>query len=770
METALDYARQIAEALEAAHEKGITHRDLKPANIMITPAGTVKVLDFGLAAVTQPSGGSEGDPSHSPTFTIGATQAGMIMGTAAYMSPEQASGKPVDRRADIWSFGVVLWEMLTGHRLFSGETISHTLADVLKGELEFDQLPPQTPAAIRRLIRRCLDRNVGTRLQWIGEARVTIQKCLADPQGEAEVAPQAKARPTWWIAAMAVLVVISGALAWIDFRARPPEMPVTRSTILPPEKTSFSDIPPAVSPDGRRMVFSAQAAGGETQLWVRSLDDLAAQPLAGTQGGHLPFWSPGGKSIGFFAGGKLERIEASGGPPLALAGTSGNERGGTWNANGVILFAPDSTGPLMKISASGGAAEPITKLDTAKERSHRWPCFLPDGRHFLFMGFGGRSGTISVGSLDSPEIRPLMEAQSNAVYAPGPPEAYLLFMRGTTLVAQPFDAARLKLEAEAATPVAENIQASGLPELGAFSVSSSGTLVYAGGASAGQELTWVDRSGGRTVVGEPAVVSTLNLSPDDKYAAAGVFDPASRKYGIWLYDLARGLRNRFTSDPAQQYWAVWSPDGGSVVYDSHYDLYRRQSNGAGGEELLYADDLQKQPESWSPDGKFLLYTSRDPKTSADLWILPDPLGSPGKSKPYPFLRTEFSETKGQFSPDGKWIAYQSNETGRNEIYANPFPGPGGKRRISTGGGTSPRWRRDGREIFFIAPDRRLTAALVTAKGESIEVGETRPLFGPLTGSYDVSADGQRFLATVPQQQSASEPLTLVQNWMAGLKK
>jgi len=782
VETALNYAKQIADALEAAHEKGITHRDLKPANIMITPAGVVKVLDFGLAAVAQDPASGSTDPSNSPTLTMRATQAGMIMGTAAYMSPEQAAGKPVDKRADIWSFGVVLFELLTGRQLFGeGETIAHTLADVLRASIDFDRLSKETPRTIRDLLRRCLDRDVKNRLRDIGEARVAIQKCLADPLDETE-SPQQRttARPAWAIAAV-VLAALAAALAFVHLREKPPEARVLRTSVLPPENTTFDFANGlgllALSPDGRRMVFGARTADGKNPLWVRSMDGLAAQPLAGTEGGEFPFWSPDSRFVAFFADGKLKKIDASGGPAITLADAL-SCRGGSWSPEGIIIFAPGGgQSSIRRVPSAGGASSSVFAEPA------RFPWFLPDGRHFLYQGVRSEGdATIRVGSLDGSPSKLLADASSNALYAQG----HLLFLREGTLMAQPFDTARLATSGEA-VPVAEQVQSVlGTGTAGVFSVSATGLLAYGGGGGrGGWVLTWFDRSGkqGRTL-GDAVTLGAFQFSPDRKSVAAGIIDRGNGD--IWIYDVTRGLRTRFTFDAASDANPIWSPDGRSIAFRSnrkgHYDLYRKAANGAGAEELLYADDLDKIPTSWSPDGKFLLYHAGEPKTKAglDLWALPlapERLG--GAIKPVPVVHTAFAEFDGQFSPDGRWIVYESNESQRQEIYVTPFPppssGPGGKRQISTAGGAAPRWRQDGKEIFFVGPDRRLMAAGVAAKGDTLEVGEVRALFGPIvvtTGidPYDVSGDGQGFLVRTSPEQKSAEPLTLVENWAAELKK
>ena len=578
-------------------------------------------------------------------------------------------------------------------------------------------------------------------------------------------------RWTWLAGSLAIIAGVVIALAVVYFRKPLPETTIVRSAIPPPEKAAFTG-PVAMSPDGRRLAFGATTAGGKSQLWVRPLDALTAQPLAGTEGAKYPFWSPDSRWLGFFADGKLKKIEAGGGPALTLCGAP-NGVGGTWSRDGVIVFAPSSTvDVLYQVSANGGVASPVTTLDrTRGETDHRWPWFLPDGRHFLYLaGTGASGGAIRAGSISNKaDSKVLVESMFNAVYSQG----YLLFLRDTTLMAQPFDAKRLATTADA-VPVAEGVQA--LPGVldGVFSLSENGVLVYrTGGASAGAQLAWFDRSGKQiATLGDRGLFGTLHLSPDGTRASVSLLDPIARNRDIWLYDVSRGMRSRFTYDPAEERESAWSPDGRTIVFNSHrkgyFDLYLKPSSGVGPENLLLASDSDKYPASFSPDGKFLLYWTQG--ANIDLWVLP----MSGERKPFPFAQAAFKQNRGRFAPNGRFISYESEESGQFEIYIAPFPGPGSKRQISTSGGIQAIWKRDGKEIFYIARDNWLIAQEMSINGDVSEVGPARRLFGPVgcgSGScYDVSADGQRFLVRTEPEAITAESLTLVQNWTAAIRK
>ena len=788
LDEALPIARQIAEALEAAHEQGIIHRDLKPANIKVTPSGAVKVLDFGLAKLIE-AGSGIGDPgsesargalSVSPTITSPAlmTGVGVLLGTAAYMSPEQAKGREADRRSDIWAFGCVLFEMLTGTRAFGGEDVTDVLVAVLSKEPAWDALPAKVPIRVPELLQRCLEKDVRKRRRDAGDLRLDLEAAPNLPVATTTVvAPGRQPRLAWGLAAVATVALAS--LAVVHFRestpASPPEMRVDITTPATPWPLDF-----ALSPDGRSIAFVASGQG-QQRLWVRALDQSEAQPLPGTEDAAMPFWSADSRAIGYFASGKLHRIDARGGPPQPLA--SAAPRGGAWNANGTILFAPTATSPILRISSSGGAPVAVTRLDTPQQAGHFSPQFLPDGVHFLFFVRGSPEvAGVYLGSLDGTEVRKLALADSTGAWLP--PD-WVVFQRQTSLLAQRVDLSR----GEGIGDVVRIADLGAYPTAlgqGAFSVSGDGRIAFRAGVRLFDQLVWHDRAGRRLAsVGEPEgdAVAYPELSPNGQRVA--VFRAVQSNMDVWIYDLARAGLSRFTFDPAIDTAPVWSPDGTQIAFASSRSgpqgLFVGESNRAGAEAQLLDAPTPNFPSDWSRDGRFLLYVETDSTTGRNLWALPmtgvgQPKGPAGTAaaqgrKPFPVVRTPFEEQNGQFSPDGRWVAYETNESGRFEIVVQQFPSASGKWQVSTGGGIQPRWRADGKELYFFAPDENLMAVSVTTTDGALVAGKPAALFqahvvpgvGTNKQQYAVSRDG-RFLINEPVEESVTAPITLILNW------
>jgi Tol biopolymer transport system component len=782
LDEVLRIGRQIAEALEAAHERGVIHRDLKPANIKLTTDGEVKVLDFGLAKALD-SDPASGSGSEAQTLIIDSTRTGVILGTAAYMSPEQAKGKTVDRRADIWAFGVVLYEMLAGQRLFRGETSADTLAAVLTKDPAIDTQLASAPAPIRRLLRRCLERDPKKRLRDIGEARIAIDEFLSEPQADAAPATAAPIagpakRPLAWMVLAASMAALAAGLGFVWLRQAPPAERVLRYSIPAPERSSIHSI--ALSADGRRLAIAA-TTNGKNQIWLRDLESIEAQVLPGTDDAQFPFWSPDGKWIGYFAQERLKKIAVGGGAAQTLCDAPGGS-GGTWNRDGVIVFSAPKIG-LQRVSAAGGLPAAITKGDPAG--NPLFPVFLPDGRRFLFVSdTESGQGVVYVGSLDGQSPRKLFDQLSPLAYVPaqaGSKVGHVLFLRESTLLAQPVDERSMRIAGEL-FPVAEQIFFKVYAGFAPFSASSDGVLVFqAAGNVAANQLTWMDRAGKPLAkVGEPTREVGFVLSPDESMVA--MWRSTSLKTSdIWLHDLARGADTRLTFDASLNVMPVWSPDGRRIAFSSkrtgNYDIYVKDVSGGGQDEPILQSSQYKIMCDWSRDGRFLLFAVFK-KTDPDLWVVP----VEGERKAVPFLATEFVETQGQFSPDSRWIAYQSDESGRPEIYVRPFPAAPGKWQISVGGGILPRWRGDGKELYYLSRDLKLMAAPLKAPAgarQALETGVPQELFDthgvtpPRNVNafmYAPSADGQRFLVNVSGSQPYEAPLTVVVNWLAAVKR
>jgi len=771
LELVLQFGAETADALAAAHAKGVIHRDLKPSNIMLTRSG-IKVLDFGLAKFA--SGHDFGEAAGET-----ATGSQVVIGTAAYMAPEQLAGKESDARVDIFALGLVLYEMATGSRAFEGDSRAALIAEIMRCRPALGEL---SPPRFAHVVERCLEKDPENRWQTARDVAVELRWAQEEP---ALLSSQRKSvYPTWcrWAGGLMAIGLLAGLVAWIRHYSQStyPETSTVEFIVPAPADTlSFAmDVAVAVSPDGRYLGLRALGKDGKESLWVRPMDSSVPRQLPDTTGAVSFFWSPDSKSIAFLAGGKLRKVDISGGPSVALWDfpTAGVNSSGTWSPDGTILFAPAGHDGVYRIPQQGGEVERVSPADPSGHEDHLSPSFLPDGRRFLFTIRSG-AGALGVylGSLDSRRAKLLVQGASNGIYSRprGSAQSYILFQRNMVLMAQRFDEDRNEVFGE---PIA--VSNKQLTYWRAFSASENGVIAYRGG-SPNSTLIWMDRAG-KTIATLPVKddYRQIALSPDESMLAMGMMQSDSPTVSsIWLTELPRGTVTRLTSSLPNDWFPVWSPDGRRVVFssarDGPYNLYVRAANGAGADEVLLKSETSKWPTSWSRDGRFLAYHASDPRTKADIWMLPLNGG-----KPFPFLQTQFNEMQAEFSPAGHWIAYTSDESGNQEIYVRNFdegPGRGGAKRISIEGGSHPKWRSDGRELFYLSPDRKLMSVEIGAP-PVLTAGTPRLLFQTririlnFLAGYAVAAMGQRFLVNTPAEEAESGPITVIANWDPGAKK
>ena len=779
---ALEVCRQIAEGVEAAHEKGVIHRDLKPANVKVTPEGQVKILDFGLAKAFEAEAPAA-DISQSPTLTEEMTRAGVILGTAAYMSPEQAKGKPVDRRADIFAFGCVLYELLTAKRAFEGETITETLAKILEGEPDWDGLPKTVPSTIRFLLSRCLKKDPRRRLQHIDGARILIDEVLSgSTTAESAIGLGSAIQPAPWKRVLpwsltGLTILIAGLMLW---NLRPTTSTSTSQAVVRFVTALPANLPVgsanrgivALSRDGAHLAFVA-TQGDTAQLYLRSMDQLEAQPIPGSEGAYHPLFSPDGQWIGFFAGGKLKKVSVSGGTPVILCDVYSPFVSADWGNDETIRFAQPTT-VIYQVPAAGGTPQAVTTFDSNRgERAHNSPQLLPDGKTLLFTAVSAEGDEIVVQSLETGERKIVLEGPLNARYVTS---GHLVYAQAETLMAVAFDLEKLELRG-APIPILEGVMqtrgagAGGPPHL-AFS--DTGNLVYIPSrVDSRQEraLVWVDRQGeAAPLAAPPRLYNDLRLSPDGQRVASAI--PSEDNQGdLWLYDIGRGTTSRFTFQSAG--FPLWTPDGKRITFQSQRlggssKLFWKAADGTGTVEQLSEGGLPHSPHSLSPDGKWLAFSERSPASSSDIWVLP----LEGDRKPQLYLKTPFNETGPVFSPDGRWIAYRSNESGRNEIYVQPFPRTDAKWLISTEGGVEAVWARSG-ELFYRNGDRMMAVDITTepsfSHGTPQLLFEETYYYDGRRAVYDVTPDGQKFLMIKVGEQRVAE-LNVILNWFEELKR